>query len=182
MASREFAKAASFVVDAEFKVVARARLDEIVDEIFRKFFLMAFCSLLAQQSLILRRHEFTPRGKTFRLGHGEQLRLVGFSLDFADHGQRHTVSPEHSADGHKADETYEEIAHATCRASDIGHLGEHDFEFVHHLLPDPVNIGETRALAQHRFGKVEALAHGGLHCTAMLLVKGMDDLSHCTPL
>ena len=54
MASREFAKAASFVVDAEFKVVTRARLDEIVDEIFRKFFLMAFgCSLLAQQSLIL---------------------------------------------------------------------------------------------------------------------------------
>src|SRR6202171_48619 len=53
MASREFAKAASFVVDAEFKVVTRARLDEIVDEIFRKLFLMAFCSLLAQQSLIL---------------------------------------------------------------------------------------------------------------------------------
>src|SRR6202171_6297659 len=53
MASREFAKAASFVVDAEFKVVTRARLDEIVDEIFRKFFPMAFCSLLAQQSLIL---------------------------------------------------------------------------------------------------------------------------------
>jgi len=38
-----------------------------------------------------------------------------------------------------------------------------------------------RALAQHRFGKVEAMAHGGLHCTAMLLVKGMDDLSHWTP-
>src|ERR1700704_1983154 len=53
MASREFAKAASLVVDAEFKVVTRARLDEIVDEIFRKLFLMAFCSLLAQQSLIL---------------------------------------------------------------------------------------------------------------------------------
>src|SRR3979490_1607337 len=53
MASREFAKAASFVVDAEFKVVTRARLDEIVDEIFRKLFLMAFCSLLAQQGLIL---------------------------------------------------------------------------------------------------------------------------------
>src|ERR1700736_5180402 len=56
MASREFAKAASFVVDAEFKVVTRARLDEIVDEIFRKLFLMAFCSafcrLLAQQSRI----------------------------------------------------------------------------------------------------------------------------------
>src|SRR5262245_34162326 len=57
MASREFAKAASFVVDAEFKVVTRSWLDEIVDEIFRKLFLMAFCcafsSLLAQQSLIL---------------------------------------------------------------------------------------------------------------------------------
>ena len=53
MASREFAKAASFVVDAELKVVTRVRLDEIVDEIFRKLFLMAFCSLLAQQSLIL---------------------------------------------------------------------------------------------------------------------------------
>src|SRR5882724_12233668 len=53
MASRKFAKAASFVVDAEFKVVIRARLDKIVDEIFRKFFLMAFCSLLAQQGLIL---------------------------------------------------------------------------------------------------------------------------------
>src|SRR5207245_1368260 len=34
MASREFAKAASFVVDAEFKTVTRTRLDEIVDEIF----------------------------------------------------------------------------------------------------------------------------------------------------
>ena len=57
MAHREFAKAASLVVDAEFKVVIWARLNEIVDEIFRKLFLMAFCrafcSLLAQQSLIL---------------------------------------------------------------------------------------------------------------------------------
>ena len=53
MARREFAKAASFVVDAEFKVVTRGRLDEIVDEIFRKFLLMASCSLLAQQRLIL---------------------------------------------------------------------------------------------------------------------------------
>ena len=53
MAACEFAKAASFVVDAEFKVVIRARLDEIVDEIFRILFLMAFRSLLAQQSLIL---------------------------------------------------------------------------------------------------------------------------------
>src|SRR5665213_1058767 len=38
-----------------------------------------------------------------------------------------------------------------------------------------------RALAQHRFGKVEAMAHGGLHCDAMRRVKGMDDLSHWTP-
>jgi hypothetical protein len=38
------------------------------------------------------------------------------------------------------------------------------------------------ALAQHRFGKVEAMAHGGLHRTAMRLVKGMDHLSHWTPL
>ena len=38
MASRELAKAASFVVDAEFKVVTRIRLDEIVDEIFRNSF------------------------------------------------------------------------------------------------------------------------------------------------
>ena len=53
MATREFAEAASLVVDAEFKAVTRAGLDKIVDKIFRKFFLMAFCSLLAQQSLIL---------------------------------------------------------------------------------------------------------------------------------
>ncbi len=53
MADREFAEAASLVVDAEFKVVAWARLYKIVDEIFRKFFLMAFGSLLAQQGLIL---------------------------------------------------------------------------------------------------------------------------------
>jgi hypothetical protein len=39
-----------------------------------------------------------------------------------------------------------------------------------------------RALAYHRFGKIEAMAHDGLHGTAMLLVKGMDDLSHWTPL
>ena len=56
LASREFAKATGLVVDAEFKVVPRARLDEIVDEIFGKLFLMtfcgAFCGLLAQQGLI----------------------------------------------------------------------------------------------------------------------------------
>jgi hypothetical protein len=139
---------------------------------------MAFCGLLAQQSLILRRHELTPRGEAFRFGFGEQLRLVGFPFDFADHGQRHAVSPEHAADGHKAQETHEEIAHATRRASDIGHLGEHNFELVHHVLPDPIDIGQMRALAHHPFGKVEAMAHGGLHCTAMRLVKGMDNLGH----
>ncbi|MGF6309919.1 CRISPR/Cas system type I-B associated protein Csh2 (Cas7 group RAMP superfamily) [Bradyrhizobium sp. i1.8.4] len=53
VASREFAKAAGFVVDAEFKAVTRARLDEIVDEILWKLFLMAFRSLLAQQGPIL---------------------------------------------------------------------------------------------------------------------------------
>ena len=46
MASRDFAKAASLVVDTEFKVVTRARLDEIVDKIVRKLVLMAFCSAL----------------------------------------------------------------------------------------------------------------------------------------
>src|ERR1700735_2312256 len=49
MAGREFAKAARFVIDAEFKAVARARLDEIIDKVFRKLFLTAFCGLLAQQ-------------------------------------------------------------------------------------------------------------------------------------
>ena len=93
--------------------------------------------------------------------------MVGFPLDFADHGQRRAVSPEHAADGDKADETHEEIAHATCRASDIGHLGEHDFEFVHHLPPDPINIGKMRAFAQHRLGKLKAMAHGRRHGAAM---------------
>src|SRR5262249_47709172 len=86
MASREFAKSTSRVVDAEIKIVIPARLDKIVDEIFREPLLMTFCSLLAQQSLILWRHELTPGSETFRFGHRKQLRLVGFSLDFADHG------------------------------------------------------------------------------------------------
>ena len=43
MLLREFAKTACPVVDAEFKVVIWARLNEIVDEIFRKRYLMAFC-------------------------------------------------------------------------------------------------------------------------------------------
>ncbi len=29
----------------------------------------------------------------------------------------------------------------TRRAADIGHLGEHDIEFVHHLPADRINIG-----------------------------------------
>src|SRR4029079_1018151 len=86
MASREFADAATFVVDAELKIVTRARFDEIVDEISRKLLQKASLSLLAQKSPVLRRHELAPRGETFRLGHGEQLRLVGFPLDVADHG------------------------------------------------------------------------------------------------
>ena len=57
MARREFAKAASPVVDAEFESVIQPGRNEIVDEIFRKLFLMAFgrasYGLLAQQSLIL---------------------------------------------------------------------------------------------------------------------------------
>src|SRR6186713_1092462 len=65
MARREFAEAARLVVDAELEVVARTGLDEIVDEIFRKFVLMylcdTYCRLLAQQGLVLRRHELTPR-------------------------------------------------------------------------------------------------------------------------
>ena len=141
VASREFAKAASLVVDAEFKMIAGARLDEIVDEVFGEFFHVALHGLLAQPGLILWRHELTPRGKPFGLGYGEQLRLVGFSLDIAYHGQRHAVSPEHPANGHEAHQTHEEIAHAACRAADIGHLGEHDLEFVHHLLPDPIHVG-----------------------------------------
>jgi len=33
-------------------------------------------------------------------------------------------------------------------------------------------------LAQHRFGKIEAMAHGGLHRAAMRFVKRMDGFSH----
>ena len=64
MPSREFAEAASLVVDAELEAVTRARLDEVVDEIVRKFLPMAFRGalqgLLAQQGPILLRHELTP--------------------------------------------------------------------------------------------------------------------------
>ncbi|KRR15149.1 hypothetical protein CQ12_07705 [Bradyrhizobium jicamae] len=87
------------------------------------------------------------------------------------------MSPEHATDGHKTQQAHEEIAHAAGRAADIRHLAEHDLELVHHLLPDPVHVTKVRAVAQHRFGKVETLAHGGFHCTTMRLVKGMN-LSH----
>src|SRR6185503_5959463 len=87
VASREFAEAASLVVYAEFKVIAGARLHEIVDEVFWKLSREALDGLLAQPGLILWRHELTPGGKPFGLGYGEQLRLVGFSLDIAYHGQ-----------------------------------------------------------------------------------------------
>ena len=45
-------------------------------------------------------------------------------------------------------QTHEEVGHAVGRAADIGHLGEHDLELIHHLLPDPVHVRELRALAQ----------------------------------
>jgi hypothetical protein len=167
-----------------FKIVIRPRRDEVVGEIFRKLLLVPFCnagrSLLAQQSLVLRRHELTPRGETFGFGHRETLRLVDFSLDLADHVQRHTVPTEHAADCHEAQEAHEEIAHATGRAADIRHLGENDFKFVHHFLPDAIEIGEMRALAQHRFGEVKTLAHRGLHCTAMGFVIGVNHFRHRT--
>jgi hypothetical protein len=37
-----------------------------------------------------------------------------------------------------------------------------------------------RALAQHRFGEVKALAHGSFHRAAMCFVKGMSYFSHRT--
>ena len=92
------------------------------------------------------------------------------------------MPPEHAPDSHKAQQADEEVAHAASRTSDIRHLAEHDFELIHHILSDFVQIREMRAFAQHRLGKIETLAHGGFHCAAMRLVKGMDDLSHWTPL
>jgi hypothetical protein len=61
------------------------------------------------------------------------LRLVGLTLDLADHGQGHAVPPQHPADRHEAHQPHEEIAHAAGGAADIRHLGEHDGEFGHHL-------------------------------------------------
>ena len=55
--------------------------------------------------------------------------------------------------------------------ADKGHLNEHYFELIHHFLPDFVYVGELCAFAQHRFGKIEALAHGGFHCVAMSAVR-----------
>src|SRR5471032_1979490 len=72
----------------------------------------------------------SARGSSKRLSFAVRVAgnagMVGFPLDFADHGQQHVVLPEHTADGHQARETHDEIAHTTCRASDIGHVGEHD--------------------------------------------------------
>src|SRR5262249_52673532 len=69
--SSEFAKAAGLVVDPEIKVIAGARFDKLVDEIFRIFFRTTFCRLLPQEGLVLRRHEVTARCEPFSLGHGE---------------------------------------------------------------------------------------------------------------
>lgn len=147
-------------------------------EIFRKLRLVSSCNapcrLLAHQALVFRRHELTPRGETLGFWHRQQLRLIGFPLDLPDHGHRHAVATEHPADGYEAGQAHEEIAHAAGCTADIGHLGEDDREFVHHLLPDLVDIGEIRALAEHRFGEVQSLAHGGLHRLAVRLVERMD--------
>ena len=79
------------------------------------------------------------------------------------------MPPEHAPDSHKAHQAHEEVAHAAGRTTDIRHLAEYDFELIHHILSDFVQIREMRAFAQHRFGKIEALAHGGFHCAAMRL-------------
>src|SRR5215469_9397819 len=84
------------------------------------------------------------------------------------------MSPKDAADGHEAQQTHEEIAHAAGRAPDIRHLREHDLELLHNLPPNIVEIGDLRALAQQRFGKIEPLKHAGLHCGTMCLVIGMN--------
>src|SRR4051812_11006384 len=84
------------------------------------------------------------------------------------------MPPEHAPDRHKAQQAHEEVAHAAGRTTDIGHLAEYDFELIHHILSDFVQIREMRAFAQHRLSKIEALAHGCFHCAAMRLVKGMN--------
>ena len=152
----------------------RARLDEIVDKILRVFVGQASRCLFAEQGLVLPRHELASRSEPFGLRHGQQLRLVGFPLDLADDRERNAMPPEHAADGHEAHETHEEVAHAAGRAADIRHLAEYDLELIHHFLPDFVHIGKMRALAQHRLGQVEALAHGGFHRAAMRLVKRVN--------
>ncbi len=122
MPSREFAEAAGEIIGKRLLVAWRRALRR----------------LLAHQDLVVPRQELVSRGEAFGFGHGEQLRLVGFPLDVADHGQRHAVLP-HPADRHEAQETHEKIAHAAFRAADIGHLGEHDAELIH-LLPDPIDV------------------------------------------
>lgn len=88
------------------------------------------------------------------------------------------MSPQHAAGRHEAGEAHEDIAHTARSTADIGHLGEHDLEFVHDLPLDAVDVGQLRALAQHRLGEVESAAHRRLHGAAMLLVEWMDGLGH----
>jgi hypothetical protein len=84
------------------------------------------------------------------------------------------MPPEHAPDRHKAHQAHEEVAHAAGRATDIRHLAEYDFELIHHILSDFVQTREMRAFAEHRLGKIEALAHGSFHCAAMRLIKWMN--------
>ena len=122
----------------------------------------AFCGLRADRRLVLVRQEMAPGGKALGFGGCQQLRFVGFALDVADRGHCHAVSRKHAADRDKSDQAHEKIAHTAGVAADIGRLGEHDFEFGHHLPANRVEVGKVRLFAQHRLGKVETLAHRGL--------------------
>src|SRR5262249_47433675 len=102
MSVSELAEAARLVIDAKFKTIAWAGLDKMVDEIFRVFLRVALCRLLAQKGPIFRRHKLTPRREPFSLRRGQQLSLVGFSFDIANHGERYAMPTEHAADSHKA--------------------------------------------------------------------------------
>src|SRR5262249_8233884 len=151
------------VVDAEFEIVAGTGLDEIVDEIFLVLFRQASRRLLAQQGAVFGGHELAPGGKPLGLRYRKQLRLVALALDLADYRKRHAVSPQPTADGHESQQSHEEIAHAAGGTADIRHLREDNLKLVHDLRPDLIRIGEASTLAQHRFGKIKALAHGGFH-------------------
>ena len=124
--------------------------------------------------MVLPRHELTPRSEPFGLRHGQQLSLVTFPLDIANDRERNAMPPEHAPHRHKAHQAHEEVAHAAGRTTDIRHLAEYDFELIHHVLSDFVQIREMRAFAQRRLGQIEALAHGGFHCAAMRQIKWMD--------